>query len=320
MQVCTLLCTVGRQARKTRSGCDKLPDCSSAIQRPLQASAQCGLRQRLFPPADTRDWRNGGSVHICSSNASGVMRLRRPRRPHGARPPHSRASRQVSHGVPSNGLRSDAQGSCGEGAASGDCPSPTASTSLRQDADDANLDAAFCGKKGNAPSRALHTQQPSRWLDSSKGHLHTGSLPCNFCGQKVHAHSECPASGVKCFNFNNYGQFVRVCKKPQQGHQNRLSISSVQQVSNTWFLDSIGKPDGNKSQFTEVTVNSVPLSAKIDPGGEVSAVPASFCGVRRHLGKAEEFLTGPREQRLNVLGKFCVELRWNDRVLSRCFT
>ncbi|KAL1481044.1 hypothetical protein MTO96_050518 [Rhipicephalus appendiculatus] len=72
------------------------------------------------------------------------------------------------------------------------------------------------------------------------------------------------------------------------------------------YLGAVNQPaDAQRdSRLVEVDLNGYSLIAKIDPGAQVSVVPATFAGIPEHLQPARETLSGPSVRALQVVGKF----------------
>ncbi|CAN7940267.1 unnamed protein product, partial [Ixodes pacificus] len=66
---------------------------------------------------------------------------------------------------------------------------------------------------------------------------------------------------------------------------------SVQQETGELFLGAINVPDA-KARYVQITLNSVPVFAKIDSGAEATLVPSTFPGMPPRLETASKVLTG----------------------------
>lgn len=69
-----------------------------------------------------------------------------------------------------------------------------------------------------------------------------------------------------------------------------------------------------KARYVQITVNGVPVFAKVDSGAEESVVPCTFPGIPPKLDRVEEISVGVKEKRLTVLAKDTTETQWKDKV------
>lgn len=90
--------------------------------------------------------------------------------------------------------------------------------------------------------------------------------------------------------------------------------SLVQAQAPAALLSEIEQLSGQQeARFVTVAVNNVPLTAKINTGAKVSAVPASFLEIPSSGLHPTEVLFGTSGHALQVLGKFDAAMRWKDK-------
>ncbi|XP_042146534.1 uncharacterized protein LOC121835999 [Ixodes scapularis] len=166
--------------------------------------------------------------------------------------------------------------------------------------EDLNVDAV--SRRRDAPRRKVYGSETSH-----------RDKQCSFCGGDQHPRSVCPARAQKCFNCHTKGHFSRACRKESASSPRKVQVSSVQQETGELFLGAINVPDA-KARYVQITLNSVPVFAKVDSGAEATLVPSTFPGIPFRLETASEVLTGAGENRLTVLGKFKAKLIWKDKV------
>lgn len=99
----------------------------------------------------------------------------------------------------------------------------------------------------------------------------------------------------------------------------RLRVPAVAEGRDTYFDRALSDTSRKRSaKFAQVCINGVSLTAKIDYGAEVTAVPASFTGIPRQLQTAHEIMKGPSDQILHVIGKFMAEITCKEKRSQHC--
>lgn len=141
---------------------------------------------------------------------------------------------------------------------------------------------------------------------------------CFYCDGNAHPRSACPAKSSKCHNCGNKGHFAKACLKKRVSSQRKVRVCAVQPDTGKTVVGAIDA-DG-KARYVQVTINAVPIVAKVDSGAEVSVLPPTFPGLPTHLDKADKVLLGAGGHKLNVLGKFVAEISWKaETVRQTCY-
>ena len=134
---------------------------------------------------------------------------------------------------------------------------------------------------------------------------------CGRCGKGKHTRDRCPARDITCFRCAKRGHYSSMClsKKSATDTVQHAEDLNEEETEDDNFLGAITAQQTTQ-WLTEVSVNKVPLTFKIDTGAEVSAISeAAFDRLPNvNLEKCSRKLYGPAMSPLCVLGQFTATL------------
>ena len=137
---------------------------------------------------------------------------------------------------------------------------------------------------------------------------------CGRCGKGKHTRDHCPAKDATCFRCGKRGHYSGMCLSKKSAadtvqHADDPTISNDGDSEDGNFLGAITTQQTTQ-WLTEVSVNKVPVTFKIDTGAEVSAISEiAFDKLPNvKLQKCSRKLYGPAMSPLSVLGQFTASL------------
>ncbi|KAL3217468.1 hypothetical protein MRX96_050992 [Rhipicephalus microplus] len=91
---------------------------------------------------------------------------------------------------------------------------------------------------------------------------------CFYCDGNAHPRSACPAKSSKCHNCDNKGHFAKACLEKMVSSQRKVRVSAFQLDTGKTFVGAIDAD--RKARYVHVTINAVPIVAKVNSGAGVS--------------------------------------------------
>lgn len=151
-------------------------------------------------------------------------------------------------------------------------------------------------------SSASYNRRPTNDADTPK-------RICKWCGDsKFHSHAECPARDKICNKCRKKGHFSRVCKS-------KPAVNNVE-TEERLFLGNVQKqPKVAENDFSvNLMVGSANVNFYIDTGADVNVIPKSMYkkSMMPPLVQSTQVLYGPEDNRLDVVGEFCTELKYGQ--------
>ena len=141
------------------------------------------------------------------------------------------------------------------------------------------------------------------------------SSRCGRCGRSpMHTRTQCPASSATCRKCSKKGHYEAVCRS------NKVNV--VNDDDESCFLDvvSLGEIDGRNVNPWQVkaTVSGVATEFKLDTGADVSVIPDTvFKKLKCQLSDTNRTLTGPSQQKLDVMGTFKALIKVNGKEVNQ---
>lgn len=140
---------------------------------------------------------------------------------------------------------------------------------------------------------------------------------CPWCGiPETHPRERCPARDATCYFCRGRGHYSRVCKSRARGKVG--AVDNSDDDSNNSDLDhgvlgAVGqsKDLDNKWQVS-VEMEGEYISFRLDTGADVTVVPSTYAK-KKFLEPTNKKLYGPNHQRLDVVGKLRVKLKYHNR-------
>ena len=134
---------------------------------------------------------------------------------------------------------------------------------------------------------------------------------CFRCGKNPHPRNACPAKDVICRKCQKRGHFAAVCRTK--------TIHNVEQESQTldsFYLDTIQDAQDCNFWTTEVKVNNVSVTFKVDTGAEVTAISEDTLKTLE-VKEPTKKLCGPNGQTLDLIGSLTVTMTQNQYKCSQ---
>ncbi|XP_036329901.1 uncharacterized protein K02A2.6-like [Rhagoletis pomonella] len=141
---------------------------------------------------------------------------------------------------------------------------------------------------------------------------------CMWCGSHtVHVKQiNCPAKGKKCNKCNKFNHFASVClAKDRKSNVNQMHTVDA----NFLGMLSINNVDSYTSWNVNVLINKVEMNFMVDTGSPVDVISHEiFKNKFRNtkLNRANRIITGPDGRKLNVVGKFEANLKFNGTEIT----
>ena len=128
---------------------------------------------------------------------------------------------------------------------------------------------------------------------------------CTRCGKDQHPHDACPAKDATCRKCQKKGHFAVMCRTK--------ILHDVEQDNPTldsFYLDTIRDTEDSTFWMTEVKVNSIAVTFKVDTGAEVTAISEDTLQTLGQLevNKPDKKLCGPNGVPLALRGSLTVTL------------
>ena len=138
---------------------------------------------------------------------------------------------------------------------------------------------------------------------------------CNRCGRSPpHPKAQCPAREAACQKCSKKGHFQAMC------HTGRTVGTINKESEDDMFLGTVNASADTVSStgspwVVDLTLNGHPVQFKIDTGADVTVIGETEYNKARdgELQSSKTTLSGASQTPLEVLGKFQVNMRHNDR-------
>ena len=165
------------------------------------------------------------------------------------------------------------------------------------------------GEKMETPSLVdAMSHKPNRKPSHHKSQRQLTSEPpkkCIRCDRNPHPRDACPAKDVTCRKCQKKGHFAAVCltKAVHNVEQDNPALDS-------FYLDTIENSQDTNFWTTNVNVNNVTVSFKVDTGAEVTAISEETLKVLGSpvVAKPTRKLCGPNGQPLSLIGSLTVTM------------
>ena len=173
--------------------------------------------------------------------------------------------------------------------------------------------------KGTASDQSGLEEVKTRYIPKNKRFTKPQSKAqtCQRCGKSPHSFQRCPARDAVCFKCDRKGHYGSQClSKGVAEITENMSVRDPDPDSDEFYLDSAQTGETGKAWKLQVTVNSIPVTFKVDTGAEVTAVSENTWKSMPQtptLQKATKTLCGPDCKPLTLLGETEVHLQVQQR-------
>ena len=177
--------------------------------------------------------------------------------------------------------------------------------------------------KGTASDQSGLEEVKTRYIPKNKRFTKPQSKAqtCQRCGKSPHSFQRCPARDAVCFKCDRKGHYGSQClSKGVAEITENMSVRDPDPDSDEFYLDSAQTGETGKAWKLQVTVNSIPVTFKVDTGAEVTAVSENTWKSMPQtptLQKATKTLCGPDCKPLTLLGETEVHLQVQQRKCSK---